>query len=230
MKYKIFCDESRHIEKDLKNRFMVVGGIFLPENDEEENRNKINLLRQKYNCLGEVKWNNVSPSKLQFYLDLVDLFFTTPSLSFRCVVVDKAMLRHEEFNQGSHEIFFYKTYYILLKKPICHFNKCDICLAYKDKFSDAHSKELARILRRKLIFQSLMISDPTIVPAKDSVFIQLADLLIGAVGYQHNNYSTSQAKIAVCNQICKHIGKPNLVFSSPYKNDFKFEIFILQLR
>lgn len=231
MKYNVYCDESRHIEKDIKDRFMVVGGIFLPEDKEGENRTRINELRKKHNCLGELKWNNVCPSRLQFYLELVDLFFTTPSLSFRCVVVDKAMLRHDEFNQGSHEVFFYKTYYILLKKPICRINKCNIYLAYKDKFSGANGAELVRILRKKFLFQNLIktINEPVIIPAKQSVFIQLVDLFIGAVGYQHNNYSSSKAKLAMCNQICRHIAKPNLIFSSPYKDDFKFEIFILKL-
>ena len=230
MGYKVYCDESRHIEKDAKNRFMVVGGIFVPKKDEDELRAKINDLRQKHNCLGEIKWTNVSPAKLPFYLELIDLFFANSSLSFRCVVIDKAMLRHAEFNNGSHEIFFYKTYYYLLKKPICFFNKCGIVIAHKDTHSQNYSQELVRILRNKLWYLPLSIADPVILRAKDSVFIQLADLLIGAVGYQHNNYSTSKAKITLCAQICNHLGKPNLVFSSPYSKQFKFDIFILNLR
>ncbi len=232
MHYEIFCDESRHIEKDTKNRFMVVGCVYFLKSAHDQLLEAIKSLRQKHNCFGEIKWNNVAPSKLSFYLELVDLFFNTEGLFFRCVVIDKALLRHKEFNQGSHELFFYKTYYMLLKKPLWRFNACDICIAHKDKFSGNNAKELVRVLRNKFFPTNLFITinDPKIIPAKESVFIQLADLFIGAVGYQHNNYSTSNAKKALCAAICKHIGRPNLIFSSPYGHGIKFEIFTPKLR
>lgn len=229
MSYEIYCDESRHIEKDLKDRFMVVGGVYLPASERDRIAVSINDLRQKHNCLGEIKWNNVSPAKLQFFLDLVELFFSSPELFFRCIVIDKATLKHEQYNQGSHDIFFYKAYYLLLKKPISYFKKCQTYIAYKDKFSGANSNELIRILKRKFLLQ-INILDPIIIPAKDSVFIQLADLLIGAVGYQHNDYTSSKAKLEVCNLICSKIAKPSLVFSSPYVKNIKFDIFIPKLK
>lgn len=233
MSYEIYCDESRHVEKDLKDRFMVVGGVYLPSAKRDEIETGISSVRKRHDCFGEFKWNNVAPSKLQFYIELTELFFSS-DLYFRCIVIDKAQLKHEEFNEGSHEIFFYKTYYILLKKPICNFHRCQIYIATKDKYSGIYSKELVRILRKKLMLLSVSIPEPVIMPAKSSVFIQLADLLIGAVGYQHNNYhtnpSSSKAKIEICNLICSKIAKPNLIFSSSYTINPKFEIFIPRLK
>lgn len=232
MHYEFFCDESRHIEKDTKNRFMVIGGIYFVKDAHNSLHQSIDALRKKHRCFGEIKWNNVSPAKLQFYLDLVDLFFAAKEPFFRCVVIDKALLRHEEFNQGSHELFFYKAYYMLLKKPLWRFSAVDIYIAYKDKFSGSRAAELIRILRNKFLPTSwvITINDPAIIPAKQSVFIQLADLFIGAVGYQHNNYSTSNAKQTLCAAICKHLGRPNLIFSSAYGHGIRFEIFIPKLR
>jgi len=82
-----------HARKDLKRGFVVLPGR-------------------------EIKWTQVAPSTLEFYLRLVDLFFAVPSLGFRVVVVpDKNVLDHGHFLQN-HDDFYYKMWWQLLTRLI----------------------------------------------------------------------------------------------------------------
>lgn len=60
----------------------------------------------------EIKWTKVSASKVEFYLDVVDYFFSNPALRFRGVVVpDKEQLDHARFHQD-HNTFYYKMFFM----------------------------------------------------------------------------------------------------------------------
>jgi len=76
-------------------------------------------LKEKHSARGELKWTKVSASRESFFLNVVDLFFSSANLNFRCLIVnDKAKLDHEYYNQGSHDSFYYKMYYYLLRNVI----------------------------------------------------------------------------------------------------------------
>jgi len=83
MLFDIYCDESRQdllVEKSsisTHNRFVCIGGIILPTEKREELKNAIKELKEKHSLYGELKWGNVSPNKIDFYLELVELFFET---------------------------------------------------------------------------------------------------------------------------------------------------------
>ena len=62
---------------------------------------RINQLKEKHGIHSEIKWTTVSPSRLAFYLDLVDLFFDTPELSFRTVVIDASKVKNISFITSS---------------------------------------------------------------------------------------------------------------------------------
>jgi hypothetical protein len=66
----------------------------------------------------EIKWTQVSPSTKAFYLALVELFFDEPQLGFRAVVVpDKRVLDHARFG-NSHEDFYYRMWWQLLRRLV----------------------------------------------------------------------------------------------------------------
>ena len=81
MKYDIYCDESRQdllVNKasvNENNRYVCIGGIMLESKHRNHIKNEIRKLKEKYKVYGELKWGNVSNNKLEFYLELVDLFF-----------------------------------------------------------------------------------------------------------------------------------------------------------
>ncbi|MCV4567217.1 DUF3800 domain-containing protein, partial [Escherichia coli] len=73
-----------------------------------------------------------SASKVEFYLDVVDYFFSNPALRFRGVVVpDKEQLDHARFHQD-HNTFYYKMFFYVLKNIIESNNTYNIYLDIKD--------------------------------------------------------------------------------------------------
>ena len=74
-------------------------------------------------------------AKLDFYLALIDLFFSDPRLHFRGIVIpDKSKLNHSAFDQ-SHDDFYYKMYFQLLKVIFESGNRYRIYLDIKDTHS-----------------------------------------------------------------------------------------------
>ena len=115
----IYCDESCHLEND-HNKVMVLGAVSCPFDEKDIVFSRIRELKAKHGLgnKSEAKWVKVSQNKIEFYLDLVDYFFDTSNLSFRVLVVpDKAKLEHEKHKQ-THDEFYYKMYFSMLKGAI----------------------------------------------------------------------------------------------------------------
>ena len=107
--YNIYCDESCHLEHD-RQKAMVLGGIWCPYDNRKKISRELRALKRKYRLSPkfEIKWNKVSPSRIDFYLALVDFFFDNPDLHFRAFIIpDKSELQHEAFCQ-THDEFYYK--------------------------------------------------------------------------------------------------------------------------
>ena len=63
----------------------------------------------------ELKWSKVSLAKINYFKDVVDYFFADDDLNFRVLVVlDKSSLDYEKFNH-THDTFYYKMYFSMLK-------------------------------------------------------------------------------------------------------------------
>lgn len=99
MEIEIYCDESNQqllsSAKPKLHRFFLIGGLWLPATKRSVFKEGIAEIKHDENCFGEAKWNTVCPSKLPFYVRLVDFFFEQGlDLRFRCVV--KEVYRVEE--------------------------------------------------------------------------------------------------------------------------------------
>src|SRR5690625_4812944 len=178
---KIFIDETSHLEHDGHYN-MCIGYIQVPEEEYDLIKANIKKIQLKYHSPFELKWNKFSKSRLPYYKALVDYFFESP-LCFRCVLVKpKSRLDHLQFNKGSHDNFYYKIIYYLIKKSVKE-HSCDIYLDIKD------TRSIQKIRKIKEIFQSeLKTSEPfrriQHLRSEDNVFIQLADFFIGAVSFK----------------------------------------------
>lgn len=94
--YNIYCDESCHLENDHQ-KVMVLGASWCPANRVREISSRIREIKQKhgFNPNFEIKWTKVSPSKEDFYKDIIDYFFDDDNLHFRALIVpDKSVLNH----------------------------------------------------------------------------------------------------------------------------------------
>jgi len=230
MDYDIFCDESRHIEKD-RFKYMVIGGIWCERPFRKELNSMIEGMKSAANFAGELKWTKITPKKIALFKNVIQLFFTNSKLSFRCIVVNKEKLKHEIYNpKGGHEEFFYKMYYYMLNKKMTPPNTYRIFLDYKGKDNIEKIRRLQNIIRyTHFDFLNQIITLMQSVQSKQHPLLQLVDILIGAVGYTWNNLNTSKAKLEICDFICKKAGINTLKLSTPY-NENKFEIFKIILR
>jgi hypothetical protein len=192
-KFNIYCDESCHLEHDGQ-KVMVLGSISCPESKSREISLQIKdlLIKHNLNEHYESKWVKVSRSKLDYYKDLVSLFYDNPNLSFRSIVVlDKSKLKHEDFHQ-THDTFYYKMYYELLK-PLLSNNLFNIYLDIKDTKSKKKMEFLRTIIIRK--FPDCKGVKIQTVRSHEVRILQITDILIGAISYINRNLSTSKAKL-----------------------------------
>lgn len=222
----VYCDESCHLEKDHK-RAMVLGAVWCPASHRAM---LARLIKEKKKAHGlahdfEIKWVKVSPGKLDFYRELIDLFFDQPMLHFRGLVVpEKKLLDHGRFEQN-HDQFYYKMWYLLLNRLIDPVNYYRIFLDIKDTQGQKKVTKLHDVLcNANYDFDRGVIQTIEQVHSHDVVLLQLADLLIGALGYVHHELHESPAKLALVAHVRQRSGL-QLGKSSLLRAD-KFNLFI----
>lgn len=230
----VYCDESR---QDLlanpnaitaTNRFCCIGGISIPFEQRTEVKAAIKLLQKEYAVYGELRWGTVANNKVDFYLELVDLFFSFPDLMFRTVVIDASKVQNDIFNDSDQELGYYKFYYQLLNHWLTAPDAYRIYTDQKTNKDKMRLKELRRILN---ISRGVQTSVELIqaIDSKESLLLQMENILMGAVGFKYNygNSGLSSAKNRVVSRIETHIGKP-IAHTMP--SEQKFNIFAISLR
>ena len=224
--FNIYCDESCHLEND-RQLAMVIGAVWCPESQRASVARAIRELKVQHGLASsfEIKWTKVSPAKLDFYLTLIDLFFSDPRLHFRGIVIpDKSKLDHSMFNQ-SHDDFYYKMYFQLLKVIFESGNRYRIYLDIKDTRSQQKVTKLHDYLANaQYDFNKEMVEWIQQVHSHEIEQLQLADVLIGALGYLHRGLQTSPAKQALIERIKAKSG-----FSlrrSTLPSEKKFNVFV----
>jgi len=221
-KYKIFCDESNHLENDSSN-LMVLGAIQCVEEEVPKANKTIKYLRHKHNYHKEIKWTKVSENQKDFYDDLLEYFFSSLFLSFKgTVVIDKSRLSHDRFG-SNHDEFYYKMYYYTLRDFLNADNQYKIYMDYKD------TKGGKRVAKLKEVFfnESHRAIEPTfnIIQSHESQLLQLCDLFIGALGYKNRKdiEHSSAIKKYIVEKIEKNIGHTLLMGTPQWEK--KFNIF-----
>ena len=194
--FNIYCDESCHLENDRQTA-MVLGAVWCPEAKARDIAVRIREIKADHGMKAgfEVKWTKVSPARLRFYLDVMDYFFDDDDLHFRALVVpDKTKLRHETFAQ-THDDWYYKMYFDMLKVILHPSARYRIYLDYKDTRGAAKVAKLHEVLCNNMYdFSRDIIERVQLVRSHEVEILQLADLLIGAVSYANRDLATSAAK------------------------------------
>jgi hypothetical protein len=226
MEYNMYCDESCHLENDNIN-VMALGTIWCLKEKKAGIFKRIREIKIEYGLSKnfEIKWNKVSPSKKDFYLRLVDYFFDDNDIHFRALIVpDKSKLNHEIFNQ-THDDFYYKMYFDLLKAILIPQNSYNIYIDIKDTRSQEKVSKLATILRNNHYdYNKQIIKNIQQIKSHEVELLPLADLLIGAMGYHHRKLTTNEAKLAIIQRIQERSGY-SLNNSTLYRED-KLNLFI----
>lgn len=218
--FNIYCDESCHIEHD-QNKFMFLGSVSSAYNQVKFHTEQINELKKKHNFYAEIKWSKVSKSKLRFYLDLVDYFFST-DLHFRTVGVEKSKIKAEDFGK-TFDDFYYTMYYYLLNHNLNSLYTYNVYLDIKDTLSAYKVNKLKDILNAKFgVFRNVQN-----IHSKESILMQLADFLMGAISYLNNDpFHRNIAKMQIIEKIKNH--STSTLTSTTYSH--KLNLFFIELR
>ncbi len=196
--FNIYCDESAHLENDHL-KVMVLGAIWCPVEEIREVSSRIKEIKKRHGVSPdfEFKWTKISPAKIQFYLDILDYFFDNDDLRFRALVIpDKTKLRHPEFGQ-SHDDWYYKMYFTMLKTVLSSNATFRIYLDVKDTRSQAKVDALHDALCKVAYdYDRRIVERVQTVRSHEVSALQLTDLLIGAVNYANRKLETSAAKLS----------------------------------
>lgn len=224
----IFCDESCHLPLDHK-KAMVLGAVLVSREKRFEVYKNLRALKVKHglNPLSELKWMKVSSSKIEYYEDVINYFFSEPSLKLRILVATgKDKLSHSSFDQ-SHDDWYFKMYYLLLKPFLSLHKSSGVFLDIKDTRSTARINKLHLILKDKLNDgDNKIIERIQVIHSHESELVQLADLFIGAISYLYNTDEATRvsSKLSLIEQIKKKSGIDLLESTSPGRD--KLDLFI----
>lgn len=229
MKFEVYCDEAMpdlFTSKKPGGRYLMIGSLWLPADLRTEVKDKVRVTREKHNTWGEIKWSKVSPSRLPFYLDLIDLFESYGlDMRFRCIAVDHTQV-NMELHDNDKELGFYKFYYQMLHNWILDFNEYHI---YCDAKTNRDPQRM-QVLKRCLFFSNLSSEIKTVqsLPSGQVVMIQLCDLLLGAASSRLNNtLKEGSAKETLVMRLESHLGREKLESTS--RSESKYNIFRIRL-
>ncbi len=206
----VYCDESCHLEHDGKS-VMVLGAIWCPWAQVRAAHLNLRNLKRAYGLADnfEMKWTKVSPAKLDFYRAALDFFFRSEHLHFRALVVpDKTILDHPGRGQA-HDDWYYKMYFRMLEAVIQPDAEHHIFLDYKDTRGAAKARKLHDVLCNSIYdFRRKAVASMRVVDSREVGLLQVADLLIGAVGYANRGEAGSSAKLALVEDMRRRSGYP----------------------
>jgi len=224
--YSVYCDESSHLENDGQNA-MVLGAVWCESESRHEVVERINEIKAKHGLPTsfEIKWTKVSPSKIDFYLDVINYFFDNDDLHFRGLIIpNKAELDHEKFNH-THDDWYYKMYFVLLKAILDNASFYKVFLDIKDTNGGAKIKSLQDVLSNQMYdFDRRVIKQIQLVRSHEVLVLQVCDLLIGALMAENRDTEVSAAKQQIIDKI-KHRSGYSLRKRTLY-TEKKFNLFV----
>jgi hypothetical protein len=187
MKFEVYCDEalpdlftSRH----PRARYLMIGSVWLPAALREDVKDKVTALRAKHAVWGEIKWTKISPSKVEFYAEIVDLFMSYGTeMRFRCIAVDRTQV-NLELHGNDGELGFYKFYYQLLRHWILDANAYQFFCDLKSN----RDRTRLQVLRHCLVHSNKLakIENVQALPSPQVTLLQLCDVLLGAASSRIN--------------------------------------------
>ena len=224
--YNIYCDESCHLEHDHIN-VMALGAVWCETDKVSQLASALRSLKKEFGLPPdfEIKWTKVSPAKVDFYRAVIDFFFRQEALGFRGVLIpDKRQLDHGVFEQ-THDTWYYKMWFVLLKQILNPDARHRIYLDIKDTRSQEKVLTLQKVLRKELYdFDAAIIERVQQVRSHEVELLQIADLFAGALTYLHRGIRTSDAKQRLIQEIQTESGFDLLRSTLPKEEKFNLLI------
>ena len=223
--FNLYCDESTHLIHD-GHPYMLLSYISIAYPQIRLAKEEIKAIKRKFNYTEELKWTNVHSATYKVYAELVDWFFMN-DLEFRTVVVDKSQIDEKRADYSFND-FYFRMYFQLLHTKVDFQNRYNVFLDIKDTCSGEKLEKLKKIMSYNSSIGTLQF-----IPSRESVFIQLADVLMGAINYnlriQKGDVKGSViAKLKLIEKIKRH-SNISLNTTTPLSRN-KFNLFFITLK
>ncbi|MBP3366026.1 MAG: DUF3800 domain-containing protein [Treponema sp.] len=191
--YNMYCDESCHLEHDGIND-MVIGTVYCPQEKARAINDEIRKIKKGHGILSsnELKWTRIGNCKRDVYIELVNYFFSEENLHFRALLVpEKSKLRHKQFNQ-THDDFYYKMYFDMLKTVLEPQNSYNVYIDIKDTHSAEKAARLHTVLcNSKYDFSAKIIKKVQPIRSDEVEIMQITDVFVGAFAYHNRTFCDS---------------------------------------
>ena len=221
----VYCDESCHLERD-RIPVMVWGAVLCEKQFVPDLSERIRAIKVEHGLKSdfEAKWTKVSPARADFYLALTDLFLADERLWFRGLVVpDKRQLDHARFDQ-SHNDWYYKMYFTMLRPVFMAPQRYRIYLDVKDTRGGPKTRELQDVLANSIHdFSRECIEQVQQIRSHEGELLPLADLLIGALAYANRGLAGNRAKASIIARLHERLGAQAFACTSSFAST-KFNI------
>ena len=223
--FNLYCDESTHLIHD-GHPYMLLSYISIAYPQIRLAKEEIKAIKRKFNYTEELKWTNVHSATYKVYAELVDWFFMN-DLEFRAVVVDKSQIDEKRADYSFND-FYFRMYFQLLHTKVDFQNRYNVFLDIKDTCSGEKLEKM-----NKTMSYNSSIGTLQFIPSRESVFIQLADVLMGAINYnlriQKGDVKGNViAKLKLIEKIKRH-SNISLNTTTPLSRN-KFNLFFITLK
>lgn len=224
--FNIYCDESTHLPND-GCPYMLLGYACVAYPLMKEAKKAVNDIKRKHDFTGEMKWSNVNKGTVSMYEELVEYFFRS-NLKFRAVVVRKDEI-DETRPEYTFNDFYFRMYYQLLHRPLQ--NEANMYNVYFDVKDTCSNLKLRKL--KECLGYSVNVRNFQFIKSQESQFLQLADVLMGAINYNlrkldGNIEGLSEAKMRIVD-VVKRYSRLSLERST-YPDEDKFNLFFIKLK
>lgn len=223
--FNIYCDESTHLEHDGEP-YMVYGYVSIAYQQIKLAKEQIKQIKANHQYEGELKWTNISENTYPMYKEIVDYFFMT-DMNFRAVVVDKNQIDNNRPDYSFND-FYFRMYFQLLHHKIDMEHTYNIYFDIKDTCSQKKLHKLKEYLKWNASIRNFQF-----IRSHESHFLQIADVLMGAVNYHlrmenHKIEGKSIAKRKIVDIIKTHTQLS--LSQTTNKEARKFNLFFISLK
>ena len=221
--FNIYCDESTHMIHD-GHPFMILAYVSIAYPQIKMAKEQIKSIKAKYHYDGELKWTNVHEATYPMYKEIVEYFFMT-DMKFRAVIIDKSQIDENRPDYTFND-FYFRMYYQLLHQGSDLENNYNVYFDIKDTCSHLKLHKLQEILLWNTAIRHFQF-----MRSHESCFMQLADILMGAINYNlRMERGDIEGKVLAKKKIVDRLKEhTNISRTSPLSNK-KFNLFFISLQ
>lgn len=207
---------------------MVLGAMFVSEDVHAIIEGHFRAIRGNKLARATMKWEKVSDLYYREYRDsalLIARHGYMGRFEYHSMILDTSKFDHDTYNEGDEELGYYKFFFNLLKWRMRH-EGCE----YFVTMDRRTNRQKDRLMKLRSYLNDHLFTwwwyEPVreIVPrsCKDVLFLQLTDILTGAVAFHANDRDTvpgaRAAKVRLAQEIARGVGLPRLsIPTSPYR-------------